>query len=109
MRSPGAFDVVGAIGLAASLVCLLVPVTKGTDWGWTSPIVLALFASGAILLVAWAWFELRVREPVVDLRTSTARPVLLTNLASICAGFAMYANRLSCRNSCSCQVRPVTA
>ena len=38
--------------------------------------------------------ELRTAEPLVDLRT-TARPsVLLTNLASIVVGFAMYAMSL---------------
>ena len=38
--------------------------------------------------------ELRVNQPMVDLRTSAQRPVLMTNLASIFAGMAMFVNML---------------
>ena len=36
----------------------------------------------------------KVSQPMVDLRTSARRPVLLTNLASLLIGFAMFANML---------------
>lgn len=36
-------------------------------------------------------FELRQREPLVDLRTSAARPVLMTNIAAVAVGFGMMA------------------
>ncbi|MCP6530955.1 hypothetical protein NL480_30110, partial [Klebsiella pneumoniae] len=39
-------------------------------------------------------WELRTGHPLVDLRTSVRRPVLLTNVASLLAGFAMFANLL---------------
>ncbi|MFE6738477.1 MFS transporter [Streptomyces tubercidicus] len=85
------FDAVGALGLAVGLVCLLLAVSKGADWGWGSATTLTLFATAAVILTAWGWFEWRTREPLVDLRT-TARPrVLLTNLASLFTGFGMYA------------------
>ncbi|MFG2001118.1 MFS transporter [Spirillospora sp. NPDC048911] len=88
------FDAPGAIGLAIGLVSLLLAVSKGADWGWSSATTIALFATAVIALVAWACWELRTREPIVDLRT-TARPrVLLTNLASIFVGFGMYASML---------------
>ncbi|GGT74220.1 hypothetical protein P6B95_41950 [Streptomyces atratus] len=35
-KARGRFDSPGAIGFAAGLMCLLLPVTKGGDWGWTS-------------------------------------------------------------------------
>lgn len=88
------FDAVGALGLAVGLVTLLLAVSKGADWGWGSATTLTLFATAAVTLTAWGWFEWRTREPLVDLRT-TARPrVLLTNLASLCIGFGMYASML---------------
>jgi EmrB/QacA subfamily drug resistance transporter len=88
------FDSLGAIGLGAALICLLLAVTKGSDWGWTSSITLNLFAATAVLLLAWGWWELRTNDPLVDLRV-TARPkVLLTNVASLLVGFAMYAQAL---------------
>ncbi|MFI0781070.1 MFS transporter [Streptomyces sp. NPDC021212] len=88
------FDIVGALGLAVGLVSLLLAVSKGADWGWSSVTTLALFATAAVTLTAWGLFEWRTREPLVDLRT-TARPrVLLTNVASLFVGFGMYASML---------------
>ncbi|WP_425569809.1 MFS transporter [Rhodococcus olei] len=90
----GTFDPVGAGGLAVGLVCLLLPVSKGAVWGWTSGTTLGLFAAAVIVLLAWIWWELRTADPLVDLRT-TARPqVLLTNVAGLVVGFAMYAQSL---------------
>ncbi|MFD4347246.1 MFS transporter [Streptomyces coelicoflavus] len=93
--SPGRFDAPGAAGLAGGLVLLLLPVTKGGDWGWTSGTTLGLFAAGVVVLALWGWYETRVSEPLVDLRVTVRRPVLFTNLASIMVGFAMYAMSLT--------------
>lgn len=60
-----------------------------------SPLVLALLVGGAVVLVLWAWFELRVGDPVVELRVSSRAPVLLTNLATIAMGFAMFAAQVA--------------
>ncbi|MFB6715512.1 MULTISPECIES: MFS transporter [unclassified Streptomyces] len=95
---PGAkgqrFDALGAVGLGAGLICLLLAVSKGANWGWGSATTLGLFAAAVVILLAWGAWELRTREPLIDLRT-TARPrVLLTNVASIFVGFGMYASML---------------
>ncbi len=34
VREPGRFDVLGALGLAVGLVCLLLGVSQGGQWGW---------------------------------------------------------------------------
>jgi len=95
VRTPGRFDVPGAIGLSAGLICLLLPITKGADWGWGSGTTLGLFAAAVVILLGWGAFELRTSEPLVDLRT-TARPqVLLTNLATVMVGFTLYAQMLA--------------
>ncbi|WAU79942.1 MFS transporter [Streptomyces sp. Qhu-G9] len=91
MRAAGTFDALGAFGLSAGLVLFLLPITKGSDWGWTSGTTLGLFGAAAAVLLLWGVMELRVKAPLVDLRT-TARPaVLFTNLASIMVGVAFYA------------------
>ncbi|ROO85562.1 MFS transporter [Actinocorallia herbida] len=90
VRSGGRFDLVGALGLSVVLVCLLLVVSKGTDFGWTSPATLGLGAAAVAVLAAWIPFELRVRGPLVDLRTSARPQVLLTNTASVVFGFAMF-------------------
>jgi MFS family permease len=49
---------------------------------------------GLAVLVAWGAYELRQREPLVDLRT-TARPqILLTNVAAVAIGFGMMAQSI---------------
>ncbi|WP_394436729.1 MFS transporter [Streptomyces sp. SGAir0957] len=84
------FDAPGAVGLAIGLVSLLLAISKGADWGWTSGTTLGLFAVAVVALGIWGFYELRTREPLVDLRT-TARPrVLFTNAASILIGVGMY-------------------
>ncbi|MET9118586.1 MFS transporter [Streptomyces longwoodensis] len=88
------FDLAGALGLAVGLVCLLLAVSKGADWGWGSATTLGLFAASVVVLLAWGLWEVRTTDPLIDLRT-TARPrVLLTNVASVFVGFGMYASML---------------
>ncbi|MDQ3786380.1 MAG: MFS transporter [Actinomycetota bacterium] len=94
VRAPGRFDVLGTIGLAAGLVCLLLAITKGGTWGWGSVTTLSLFAAAVVVLVVWGFHQLRVRHPLVDLRVSARRPVLFTNLASVLVGFSMYSMSL---------------
>ncbi|GGJ11845.1 MFS transporter [Streptomyces brasiliensis] len=89
-RAEGTFDLLGALGLSAGLVLFLLPITKGSDWGWTSGTTLGLFGAAAVVLLLWGVLELRLKAPLVDLRT-TARPaVLFTNLSSIMVGVSFY-------------------
>ncbi len=81
--------------LDAALTSLLLAISKGGDWGWKSEPVILLFIGTAVFLAVWFPYELRVSQPMVDLRTSARKPVLLTNIASILVGFSMYANMLS--------------
>ncbi|WP_324789615.1 MFS transporter [Streptomyces sp. H51] len=94
VRSGGRFDVVGGLGMATGLVCLLLAISKGADWGWSSGLTLGLFAVAVLVLLAWGRFELRTSEPLVDLRATARRQVLVTNLASVAIGFAMFAMSL---------------
>ncbi len=90
----GGFDPLGALGIGITLVCLLLAVSKGGDWGWTGTVTLSLFAVAAVALVCWLWWELRLDDPLIDLRVAARRPVLLTNVASVVIGFGMYAQAL---------------
>ncbi|MFD5662474.1 MFS transporter [Streptomyces hirsutus] len=94
VRTGGRFDVPGAIGMAAGLMCLLLAISKGADWGWGSGTTLGLFAAAVVVLAAWGFYELRVTEPLVDLRVSARPQVLVTNAASVAIGFAMFSMSL---------------
>ncbi|MEV5850481.1 MFS transporter [Streptomyces sp. NPDC051985] len=94
VRTGGRFDLPGALGMAAGLVCLLLGISKGADWGWGSGTTLGLFGAAVVILLGWGVYELRTREPLVDLRTTARRQVLVTNLASVAFGFSMFAMSL---------------
>jgi predicted MFS family arabinose efflux permease len=91
LRSGGRFDTVGALGLTTGLVCLLLAISKGSTWGWGSPLVLGLFAASAVVLAVWGRYELRRTSPLVDLRIAARPAVLRTNIASVLVGFSMFA------------------
>lgn len=93
-RSPGRIDVVGIIGLTIGLVGVLIAVTRGGEWGWGDARTLALLIGGTVVLLIWGAIELRVKDPLVDLRVSARGPVLLTNLASVAMGFALFASNV---------------
>lgn len=93
-RTGGRFDAVGAVGLTGALVCLLVPITQGGIWGWTSPAVLTMFAAAVVLFVLWGVQQMRNTNPLVDLRVSARRAVLAPHLVALLVGFAFYGNTL---------------
>lgn len=92
VRSGGRFDLVGALGLSVALVCLLLGVSKASTWGGAA--TTGLFVGAAVALVLWGWWELRSAQPLVDLRTTARRQVLLTNVASAVFAFSMFAQSL---------------
>lgn len=94
LRSGGRFDLPGALGLSAALVCLLLAISKGNEWGWGSALVLGLLGTAAVVFALWVAWELRLRRPLVDLRVSARPAVLWTNVASIVVGFGMFASFL---------------
>lgn len=94
ITTPGRFDIAGALVLSVLLTAALLAISKGASWGWTSPLTLGLFALALALLAGWIPLQLRVNQPMVDLRTAVKRPVLLTNVASFFLCVAMFVNML---------------
>jgi len=92
IRARGRIDPAGAVLLSAWLVALLVPVSEGPTWGWTSARTVGLIAAAVLLFAAWVWAESRSAAPVVDMRMMRLRTVWTTNLATILIGFGMYAS-----------------
>ena len=90
IKTASRLDVPGATLLSAGLICLLLALTEGESWGWTSGGVFGLAAAAVVLLVGWGAAELRVPEPMVDMRMMASRQVLFTNVTALVAGFAMF-------------------
>ncbi len=87
-------DYVGAGFLGAALAGIVVALSQGQVWGWTSPLTLG-FAIGGLLLflpfVAWErrWTR-RKHEPIVDPVLLGERNVAVTNVVLTVAGLGMY-------------------
>ncbi|MHA5052409.1 MFS transporter [Streptomyces sp. SD15] len=94
VREPGRFDTLGALGLAVGLSCLLLGVSQGGQWGWTSPRILGLLVGCVCVLSLWWAQQLRARRPLVDLKLATSPRVALPHVAALLTGFAFYANSL---------------
>ena len=90
VRSPAKIDWGGAALLAAGLSSLLVSVSEGNSWGWTSTPFLGLFVAALGLLTYWVRFEYRHPAPLVDMRMMRGRAVFTTNLTALLVGFGMF-------------------
>lgn len=95
LRSPGRLDWRGAIGLAAGLSGILLFISRGAEWGWTSPLALGCAIGGIGMLLLWGWYQLRTTDPLLDLRVAARPAVLLTNIAGIGMGFALFASNVT--------------
>jgi len=91
-RSGGRVDVVGTVILGAALVCLLLPLSQASTWGWGSARVWLLIAAAVVLVLVFGWSQTRIAQPLVDLVALRRRPIVLANLASILFGFALFAS-----------------
>lgn len=94
VRTPGAFDFRGAMLLSLALLLLLLAVSKGADWGWVDGRTLGCLAGGVALIAVFIPLELRIPNPLVDIRTAAQPVILAANTISVFMGFAMFVNML---------------
>ena len=93
-RAGGSFDWAGAFGLAISVAAIMLAISKGNEWGWASLETLGCLLGGVIVFAVWVLFELRAKNPLIDIRVSIRGSVMMTNLASIAMGFALFASSI---------------
>ncbi|MEU5463851.1 MFS transporter [Streptomyces althioticus] len=85
-RAQGHINWLGALLLSGWLVALLLPVSRGSRWGWNSAPVISLFAAAVVLFGLWLRAESRSPSPLIDLRVLRTRPVWTTNTAALLFG-----------------------
>ncbi|WP_420081809.1 MFS transporter [Streptomyces sp. JL4002] len=93
-KTGGRTDVLGALTLGTALLLLLLGISQGHEWGWASGRTLGSFAGAAVMAAVWVVTELKVAEPLVDMKMFVHRPVLMANLAGVLVGFGMFASFL---------------
>ncbi len=84
------FDLPGAALAALGLFALLVALSRGEAWGWTSPPVLGAAALGVAALAAFTWQESRAPSPMIDLRLLRRRSLATANLAAMASSAALF-------------------
>jgi EmrB/QacA subfamily drug resistance transporter len=89
-RTPGRINVSSALLMSTWLVTLLLAVSQGHSWGWTSPVTVSLFAASVVVLPIWVWAEARSDSPLVDMRMMRIPTVWTVNLVALLFGMGMY-------------------
>lgn len=89
-RSRAGLDTPGASLLGGAIAALIVGLTEGPQQGWAAPFTLGSFIVAVLAFLGWVLRELRTREPLMDLRVLTSRTVLLTNMAALLGGYAVF-------------------
>lgn len=90
-RAGGRVNWTAAVLLSCWLVTLLLPVSRGSAWGWESPIVVGLLASAVGCAVLWVVVELRSHHPLMDIRVLRLRAVWTTNVVGVLFGLSLLA------------------
>ncbi|MFD2265012.1 MFS transporter [Lacibacterium aquatile] len=91
VRAGGRINWLAAALLAGWLTTLLLPLSQGSLWGWTSPAVIGLFVASALLASAWMAVELTSANPMIDMRMMRLPAVWTSNLLAVLFGASMFA------------------
>ncbi|KRD05950.1 MFS transporter [Mycobacterium sp. Root265] len=91
---PG-IDVAGGVLLAFGLACILLALTFAPSWGWLSPKLLLLFATGLVGLAFFIRLELTVDDPLIDLRLMRSFTVVAASGLMFLAGYCINATLIS--------------
>ncbi|WP_112467621.1 MFS transporter [Streptomyces triticisoli] len=81
VRARVSVDWLGAVLLTLGLLTLMLVVSLGAGWGWTSGRTIGVLALSVVSFVAWTIWERRVAEPLISLDVLASRKVGVTLLA----------------------------
>ena len=92
-RDPAArsIDWPGQSVLAAGMFLLVLALLRGNGDGWTSPQIVIELAAAALLLVAFVIIELRVRHPMLPMRTFRNRPFTAAQVGAFAISGSFFA------------------
>ena len=85
------FDFLGAIMFSVGLIALLLALTTGIQFSWTSAPILFLFGLFVVMLVLFLSWERRVARPVLDLSLFDNRIYSFSVLSAMLQALAMFA------------------
>lgn len=89
-RRAGGVDWAGAALLGIGMLALLVGIGRANAWGWLSVQTLGAVAIGVVLLAVWVAVELRVKNPLVDLRMIGRARITVPLVLALMYGAQMF-------------------
>jgi EmrB/QacA subfamily drug resistance transporter len=85
------FDIPGAVTFSASLVAILLALTLGIQYSWTSAPILSLFILFVIFVITFFWWERRTHNPVLDFSLFKDKIYNFSVLAAMMQALALFA------------------
>lgn len=89
-RTPGHFDITGALTSTLGMVCLVYGFIRAAQEGWRDPLTLASFAGAVVLLMAFVLVEKRSRQPITPLHMFADRNRAGTYGIMLCLAAAIF-------------------
>lgn len=83
------FDRAGAGLIFVGLAFLLYGFSEGTNLGWTSPVIIGSLGLAVILLGLFAWKELHIKNPILEIRLFQDKTFLIINLVIFLVFFSL--------------------
>ena len=90
-RRAQGFDAPGAVLVTAGLSTLVLGITQGRDWGWSSPETIGVFVLSGALLVGFIAWESRVKDPLMPFSIFRLQTLTASNIAGFVLGTALFA------------------
>ncbi|MDP2847315.1 MAG: MFS transporter [Humidesulfovibrio sp.] len=87
-------DLGGAVLFALGMTGLLLAMSHGHDWGWTSPPVLAGLCVALVAFPGFAAWERRCQHPMLDLSLFRIWPFFSGNVVAFLAFLSMFTNAI---------------
>jgi predicted MFS family arabinose efflux permease len=84
------FDFIGAGTLSLVVIGLSVVLSEGGAWGWTSALTVGIVVASVVVLALWIGHELRLDDPLIDVRQVRNRSVLMADVSGFLICVAMY-------------------
>ncbi|MFE9328278.1 MFS transporter [Nocardia sp. NPDC052278] len=88
-------DVTGAVILSAGIAALVAAIAEGHRWGYTSPLTLAVGATGIVTSIWVVRRSHHHRRPALAVSLWRSRCFALNSVASVALGFALFAYLLA--------------
>ncbi|MCZ7356904.1 MAG: MFS transporter [Candidatus Methanoperedens sp.] len=84
------FDAAGALTLFISLILLLLALSQGQEFGWSSYYITSLFILSFVFFVLFIIVENKARHPMMELRHFRNRPFAAANISALISFMAMF-------------------